>query len=1010
MPFKRLAAFAVAVCVGCSQQSPVPHQALRPTQPAAAVTEDVVATTTATAAPAKETTPPPSISPMPPAQQSVGQLVDGIADGVVYIVALDALGNERSSGSGFAVGADGLIATNYHVIAQAVNAYVQFRDGTKHDVVGVRAARADHDIAILEIKNPVSRESAIPLELSIDVPQGDELIAVGHPHGFKFTVTTGILSAIRKSDELPDEYKEGVSAHPDTVWVQTSAAISSGNSGGPLLTRDGKIIGVNTWVAKGQNLGFAVHARLVNEMHENMSSTADPLPLVGSGLIKAGEIAALVHEYQQESRVLNNELRDIKGDAAKKKYWVERMPGPKYAEKLLVHGRETPPSDRGFEALLAVCQTAHDDSEDSTAALNEALDLLQTHYLEHRRIGEAAWSISAVSRPEVFRFLRKAIAATPHRDVRAVSTYSLASAYAYATYGTRRYNPEIVNLLETVVEEFDDVRYGTWSVNDAIRDYYHGLRYLTVGRQADDIEGTDADGNEFTLADMRGKVVMLDFWVDWCPYCREMYPTENKLVDRLPEEAFALIGVNADERPTLEDLSNRKVVTWRNFHDGPKGPITKRWQVEGFPTVYIIDDKGVIRGDQVTKLDLRGRLGMILGDVMMPPPRDLVPLQASWEYLTGTVLTNGDWRAAEFDHSSWKTGKTPFGLGWGDESTTLESAPIVAYFRRTFDVADKSAVNDLMLELDFDDGAVVYLNGHEICRHYIDDNAAADEPASVACLNNGRTTDVTRLDPSLLVDGTNVLAIEVRQESADSADMRFECALSTNFAAKCVEELKKKDSPITGYALSYLFVIDPHNEAIEPAALRIIKKGDAYDQYIAMSVMHRKDPESEKWKLDTADDQAQKRKDYAKSSAAFAKWISRQPRLAGEDYKQATQSAELADAILGDDETKNTRAWLRYRRGEYKEVLDIIGRSAKVRPDSAPSEIAIRAATQFKMGNKVAAGTLAKAEKRLKESKYALDKDERALVREVRTLIGAPPAPDAPETPEVPEAPEAPAE
>ena len=78
-----------------------------------------------------------------------------------------------------------------------------------------------------------------------------------------------------------------------------------------------------------------------------------------------------------------------------------------------------------------------------------------------------------------------------------------------------------------------------------------------------------------------------------------MYPHERSLVKRLADEPFALIGVNSDRdleklRPRLEEEN----ITWRSFWNGPKGtggPISKRWNVTGWPTIYVLDHKGVIR-------------------------------------------------------------------------------------------------------------------------------------------------------------------------------------------------------------------------------------------------------------------------------------------------------------------------------------------------------------------------------------------------------------------------------
>jgi hypothetical protein len=78
-----------------------------------------------------------------------------------------------------------------------------------------------------------------------------------------------------------------------------------------------------------------------------------------------------------------------------------------------------------------------------------------------------------------------------------------------------------------------------------------------------------------------------------------MYPHERSLVQRLKDEPFALIGVNSDK--DLEFVRRRvqeEAITWRSFWNGPKGtsgPISARWNVRGWPTIYVLDHKGVIR-------------------------------------------------------------------------------------------------------------------------------------------------------------------------------------------------------------------------------------------------------------------------------------------------------------------------------------------------------------------------------------------------------------------------------
>ncbi len=123
------------------------------------------------------------------------------------------------------------------------------------------------------------------------------------------------------------------------------------------------------------------------------------------------------------------------------------------------------------------------------------------------------------------------------------------------------------------------------------------LRNLAVGKPAPEIEGLDVDGQPFRLSDYKGKVIVLTFSGNWCGPCRAMYPQERELVSRLKGRPFAMLSVNTDpERETLRKSIREGEITWRCWWDGGRaGLISSRWNILSFPTIFVIDAKGIIR-------------------------------------------------------------------------------------------------------------------------------------------------------------------------------------------------------------------------------------------------------------------------------------------------------------------------------------------------------------------------------------------------------------------------------
>jgi peroxiredoxin len=319
----------------------------------------------------------------------------------------------------------------------------------------------------------------------------------------------------------------------------------------------------------------------------------------------------------------------------------------KNTDEVLALVRAYPKDPANVQALKFVIKTARGGPDDESY---QAMEILLRDHVRDPGMGEVCEQIFYFAHAPVAESLLRAVLETnPNRVDRGRACYMLATYLRYQARMVRRIredpaqidrfvpepfkaagervvkrvDPEALDresesMLQRVIAEFADVE-GSWikrPLGAIAGGELFAILNLSIGRVAPEISGKDHEGKPFALSDYRGKVVVLTFCGNWCGVCVAMYPQERALVARLKDRPFALLSVDTDE--TVEALKKSIAsgeISWRCWYDGGMaGPITTRWGVSAFPTIFVLDKAGAIRFKDVRGEGLEKAVARLLDE------------------------------------------------------------------------------------------------------------------------------------------------------------------------------------------------------------------------------------------------------------------------------------------------------------------------------------------------------------------------------------------------------------
>ena len=330
-------------------------------------------------------------------------------------------------------------------------------------------------------------------------------------------------------------------------------------------------------------------------------------------------------------------------DESDKLYKAWRQSETKNLPQILLLAQKEPESQTAREVFSWIAMKAAANRGPFFTNRLQSLDFLTRYHSTNTMLGPLCWYLGHEwswqwRQPPVADFLKSVVKNNPVRAIRAQAIFALGCLYAdeseeladfenwskapfyakdlttndlvelpafggsqsAAAKAEHEFNEVIANYSDCLdLRELRSPQEEAPHLKKLAEENLFALKHLSLGNQAPEIEAEGVDGKKFKLSDSRGKICVLTFWASWCGPCMQLVPVERALAERMHGKSFAMIGVNGDA--ILSDAKRameREQMTWPSFwngKEGPKGPIATAWNVHGWPTVFFLDAKGIIR-------------------------------------------------------------------------------------------------------------------------------------------------------------------------------------------------------------------------------------------------------------------------------------------------------------------------------------------------------------------------------------------------------------------------------
>ena len=334
---------------------------------------------------------------------------------------------------------------------------------------------------------------------------------------------------------------------------------------------------------------------------------AEPIKSSGSDVEKSEgqkKLDSLRNEFKKLQDDVIQEYKDAKSPEEAQKLIPKiqknllKLPREEYAKKAIALSKTMQPADLGsFDSLVfAMSMVSRGNNKE---IMKEAVDMIVKDHSKNPKMISVLGFIS--STPDGASVLEKIATKTDDRNLAGLAWYAITEnlqkeAGDVGPKQAEELNKRTEMIYEKLAKDYADVSMGRGTIGDTIKAALFELQNLSVGKVAPEVLCLNIDGDkEDKLSNYKGKVVVLDIWATWCGPCKAMIPHEREMNEKLKGKPFAFISISGDDtKETLTSFLEKEKMPWVHWFADRKG-ILKDWNIRFYPTMYILDHKGVIR-------------------------------------------------------------------------------------------------------------------------------------------------------------------------------------------------------------------------------------------------------------------------------------------------------------------------------------------------------------------------------------------------------------------------------